>query len=80
LLVDVEDEQWIAYVGFGGQKLTAPLRLQAEIDQQTPNGEYRLMQEGSTWILKFRHHEHWQSMYCFDLGVKQQSDHVMGNF
>ncbi|MGK7406886.1 arylamine N-acetyltransferase, partial [Salmonella enterica] len=36
--------------------------------------------EGSTWILQFRHHEHWQSMYCFDLGVQQQSDHVMGNF
>ncbi len=28
--------------------LTAPLRLQAEIAQQTPHGEYRLMQEGST--------------------------------
>ncbi|EKL9950165.1 N-hydroxyarylamine O-acetyltransferase, partial [Salmonella enterica subsp. enterica serovar Anatum] len=80
LLVDVEDEQWIADVGFGGQTLTAPLRLQAEIAQQTPHGEYRLMQEGSTWILQFRHHEHWQSMYCFDLGVQQQSDHVMGNF
>lgn len=80
LLVDVEDEQWIADVGFGGQTLTAPLRLQAEITQQTPHGEYRLMQEGSTWILQFRHHEHWQSMYCFDLGVQQQSDHVMGNF
>ncbi|ECS0569371.1 N-hydroxyarylamine O-acetyltransferase [Salmonella enterica] len=59
LLVDVEDEQWIADVGFGGQTLTAPLRLQAEIAQQTPHGEYRLMQEGSTWILQFRHHEHW---------------------
>ncbi|EMF8905225.1 arylamine N-acetyltransferase, partial [Salmonella enterica] len=80
LLVDVEDEQWIADVGFGGQTLTAPLRLQAEIAQQTPHCEYRLMQEGSTWILQFRHHEHWQSMYCFDLGVQQQSDHVMGNF
>ncbi|EEA7736224.1 N-hydroxyarylamine O-acetyltransferase, partial [Salmonella enterica subsp. enterica] len=80
LLVDVEDEQWIADVGFGGQTLTAPLRLQAEIAQQTPHGEYRLMQEGCTWILQFRHHEHWQSMYCFDLGVQQQSDHVMGNF
>ncbi len=73
LLVDVEDEQWIADVGFGGQTLTAPLRLQAEIAQQTPHGEYRLMQEGSTWILQFRHHEHWQSMYCFDLGCSSRA-------
>ncbi|EGZ4333988.1 N-hydroxyarylamine O-acetyltransferase [Salmonella enterica subsp. enterica serovar Texas] len=80
LLVDVEDEQWIADVGFGGQTLTAPLRLQAETVQQTPHGDYRLMQKGNTWILQFRHHEHWQPMYCFDLGTQQQSDHVMGNF
>lgn len=73
LLVDVEDEQWIADVGFGGQTLTAPLRLQAEIAQQTPHGEYRLIQEGSTWILQFRHHEHWQSMYCFDLGCSSRA-------
>ncbi|QUJ04675.1 arylamine N-acetyltransferase [Salmonella enterica subsp. enterica] len=34
-------------MGFGGQ--TPPLRLQAGA-QQTPHGEYRLMQEGSTWL------------------------------
>ncbi|EOX2223649.1 arylamine N-acetyltransferase [Salmonella enterica subsp. enterica serovar Montevideo] len=66
LLVDVEDEQWIADVGFGGQTLTAPLRLQAEIAQQTPHGEYRLQQQsdhvmGNFWSAHwpqshFRHH------------------------
>ena len=80
LLVELQGELWIADVGFGGQTLTAPIRLQAECEQQTPHGEYRLRQEGNNWILQFRHHDHWQSMYCFDLGVQQQSDYVMGNF
>lgn len=31
-------------------------------------------------ILQFRHHEHWQSMYRFDLVVQHQSDYLMGNF
>ncbi len=36
----LEDEQWIA-VGFGGQTLTAPLRLQAEIGAQR-NAAWRI--------------------------------------
>ena len=80
LLVELQGEQWIADVGLGGQPLTAPIRLQADIEQQTPHGEYRLVQEGDDWILQFRHHDHWQSMYRFDLVVQHQSDYLMGNF
>lgn len=80
LLVEVDGEVWIADVGFGGQTLTAPIRLLADIPQQTPHGEYRLLQEGEDWILQFRHHTHWQSMYRFDLVTQHQSDYVMGNF
>ena len=80
LLVELQGEQWIADVGFGGQTLTAPIRLQANSEQKTPHGEYRLIQEGEDWILQFRHHEHWQSMYRFDLVVQHQSDYLMGNF
>lgn len=80
LLVELQGEQWIADVGFGGQTLTAPIRLRANTEQKTPHGEYRLIQEGEDWILQFRHHEHWQSMYRFDLVVQHQSDYLMGNF
>ncbi|WP_264783592.1 N-hydroxyarylamine O-acetyltransferase [Escherichia fergusonii] len=80
LLVELEGEKWIADVGFGGQTLTAPIRLVADIAQITPHGEYRLLQEGDDWILQFNHHQHWHSMYLFDLCEQQQSDYVMGNF
>lgn len=80
LLVELEGEKWIADVGFGGKTLTAPIRLVADIAQITPHGEYRLLQEGDDWILQFNHHQHWQSMYLFDLCEQQQSDYVMGNF
>lgn len=80
LLVELQGEQWIADVGFGGQTLTAPIRLQADLEQQTPHGDYRLIQEGEDWILQFRHHDHWQSMYRFDLVVQHHSDYLMGNF
>ena len=40
LLVDVDGVPYLADVGFGGQVLTAPLRLRADVEQQTPDGRY----------------------------------------
>ncbi|WP_336998553.1 arylamine N-acetyltransferase, partial [Leclercia sp. M50] len=80
LLVELEGERWIADVGFGGQTLTAPIRLVAEEEQATPHGLYRLINDGCDWVLQFRHHEHWQSMYHFDLTAQYQADYVLGNF
>ncbi len=39
-----------------------------------------MLQEGDDWVLQFNHHQHWQSMYRFDLCEQQQNDYVMGNF
>ncbi|MHA6671451.1 N-hydroxyarylamine O-acetyltransferase [Enterobacter mori] len=80
LLVELNGERWIADVGFGGQTLTAPIRLLANEEQETPHELYRLLSEGNDWVLQFRHHEHWQSMYHFDLTTQYFSDYVMGNF
>ncbi|KMK09263.1 N-hydroxyarylamine O-acetyltransferase [Pluralibacter gergoviae] len=78
--VELDGERWIADVGFGGQTLTAPLRLVADLEQETPHGVYRLLNEGNDWTLQFQHHDRWQSMYVFDLARQYFSDHVMGNF
>ncbi|WP_039054725.1 arylamine N-acetyltransferase [Enterobacter sp. Bisph1] len=80
LLIQLAGEPWIADVGFGGQSLTAPIRLQEGIEQATPHGLYRLQRNGDDWILQFRHHERWQSMYQFEMGQQYQADFVMGNF
>ncbi|WP_342320655.1 arylamine N-acetyltransferase [Kosakonia sp. BYX6] len=80
LLVQLAGEPWIADVGFGGQSLTAPIRMQADIEQATPHGLYRLQRTGDDWQLQFRHHENWQTMYQFEMGQQYQADYVMGNF
>ncbi|MBB1200803.1 N-hydroxyarylamine O-acetyltransferase [Enterobacteriaceae bacterium 89] len=80
LVVELNGERWIADVGFGGQTLTAPIRLQADKEQTTPHGIYRLLNEGNDWTLQFRHHDRWQSMYIFDLVPQYFSDFVCGNF
>lgn len=80
LLVTLQGEPWIADVGFGGQTLTAPIRLQADIEQQTPHGTYRLQRAGDDWQLQFRHHDRWQTMYQFEMAQQYFADFVMGNF
>jgi len=80
LVIELAGERWIADVGFGGQTLTAPIRLQADKEQTTPHGVYRLLNEGNDWTLQFRHHDRWQSMYVFDMVPQYFSDYVAGNF
>ena len=41
LLVQLDEEFWIADAGFGGPTLSAPIRLLADRAQQTPHGEYQ---------------------------------------
>jgi arylamine N-acetyltransferase len=53
VLVTLGDEQWIADVGFGGLTLTAPVRLKADIEQETPHGLYRCNRPGRTGFCSF---------------------------
>jgi N-hydroxyarylamine O-acetyltransferase len=67
LLVEVEGEQYIADVGFGGQTLTAPLRLELDTEQETPHEPSRLVEHDGDFLLQAKIHDEWKSMYRFDL-------------
>lgn len=56
LLVELEEEKWIADVGFGGQTLTALICLVFDFVQTTLHGEYWLLQEGDDWVLQFNYY------------------------
>ncbi|UMX88512.1 arylamine N-acetyltransferase [Klebsiella pneumoniae] len=57
----------VADVGFGGQTLTAPIKLLADIPRRRTAAIVWCMKD--EWTLQFNHHEHWQSMYHFDLAA-----------
>src|SRR4051812_12177646 len=54
LRVDVGDEPYIADVGFGGQVLTGPLRLEPDTEQATPHEPFRLLRAGEGFVLQSR--------------------------
>lgn len=67
LTVDVAGVTWLADVGFGGNTMTAPLRLKADIEQETPNGRFRLTGGEPTWTLEAEVAGEWTALHAFEL-------------
>ena len=80
LRVHVGDEAYLADVGFGGQTLTAPLRLAPGAEQPTPHEPYRLVPAGNELVLQTRIRGEWRPMYQFDLGEHHQADYEVASW
>ena len=80
MLVTVADEPWIADVGFGGQSLTAPLRLAPMVEQATPHETCRLVPEGERFVLEANLAGSWSALYAFELHEQQQADYEVSNW
>ena len=70
LAVEIGGATYIADVGFGGQTLTAPLRLKPEVEQPTPHEMFRLTGGDPDWRLEVQIGEEWRALYSFDLSEK----------
>jgi N-hydroxyarylamine O-acetyltransferase len=80
LRVDFGAEPYIADVGFGGQTLTGPLRLIADVVQPTPHEPYRLIQQGGDFVLQTQLRDTWKSLYRFDLQQQFQVDYEVSSW
>ena len=80
LKVVVEDDTYIADVGFGGLTMTAPLLLEAETIQHTPHEECMISQSGDEYTIAVKVNDNWKSMYIFDLISQYLIDFEMANF
>ncbi len=79
LLVDVGGVQYLCDVGFGGQVMTAPLRLKAGAEQETPNERYRLTGGEPLWRLESEIAGEWRALFQFDLTPRTLEDYVAMN-
>jgi N-hydroxyarylamine O-acetyltransferase len=52
LFVELDDEAWLADVGFGGAMMSAPIRLNTDEPQSTPHGRFRLSPVGQELLLE----------------------------
>lgn len=75
--VDLQGEIFIADVGFGGQVLTGPLRLQPDIEQSTPHEPFRIVRADADFKVQARVGAAWKSLYRFDLQPQFAVDYEM---
>jgi len=80
LEVMIGGEPWIADVGFGGQSLTAPLRLAAQVEQETPHETFRLVPHGEGFVLEARVEDEWRALYAFERHEQHLADYEVSNW
>ena len=75
-----EDGRFLVDVGFGGQTLTAPIRLVAGPVQQTRHEPYRLREHRDGFVLEALIRDTWRPLYIFSLRPRPLIDLEVGSW
>ncbi len=79
LSTDIEGVKYLVDVGFGSMTLTSPMVLETGIEQETPNGLFRLVDTEGFYRLEVLKDE-WLPIYKFSLEEVEFSDLEMANW
>jgi N-hydroxyarylamine O-acetyltransferase len=80
LLVELGGLAYIADVGFGGNVLTSPLRLETYIAQATPHELHRLLPLENGFVLEASLSGEWKPYYRFTLEPQFPADYEVSNW
>ena len=80
LAVHIDNEAYIADVGFGGLTLTTPIQFTPDIQQPTSHELFRLIEAKDTYIMQAYFARGWKSLYQFDLQPQYQPDYEVSNW
>jgi N-hydroxyarylamine O-acetyltransferase len=79
LRIVIDGADYIADVGFGGNVMTGPLRLVADISQPTPLQPYRLAATDDGFKMQSLIAGEWKTMYRFDLTPQRDVDYEVSS-
>lgn len=80
LRVEIDGQDYVADVGFGGQTLTGPVRLTAGIEQTTPHEPFRLLAAGDGFLMQGLIGGDWKSLHRFELQEQLLPDYELANW
>ncbi|HET7133066.1 MAG TPA: arylamine N-acetyltransferase [Gammaproteobacteria bacterium] len=80
LSVQLGEGAYLCDVGFGGLTLTAPLRLEPDVEQATPHEPFRVRREARDYTMEARLGAEWLALYRFDLQEQRQADIEVLNY
>lgn len=78
--VPTVDGPWLVDVGFGGQTLSSPIRLETGTVQETRHEPYRIQVHGEGYVLQAQIRDEWQSLYLFTTQPRPQIDLEVGSW
>ena len=79
LSVAVDSEPWLADVGFGGEGLLYPIRLNEKDGVRQGQWRFRVYAEGEVHALQSLHADGWFDLYAFTLEPQFPVDFVVSN-
>jgi N-hydroxyarylamine O-acetyltransferase len=74
------DVPYIVDVGFGGLTLTAPLKLETDVEQTTPHEPCRLIRIDDEFMVQSKIAGEWRSLYRFGLQEQLLPDYELCNW
>jgi arylamine N-acetyltransferase len=74
------DGHYLVDVGFGGQTLTSPIRMAADLEQETRHEPYRLVVGDEGLVLHARVRGQWQALYEFTERPQPRIDLEVGSW
>jgi arylamine N-acetyltransferase len=74
------DSRFLVDVGFGGQTLSSPIRLEAGPVQRTRHEPYRLREHGEGYVLEAEIRGTWQPLYTFTTRPQPRIDLEVGSW
>ena len=79
LRVELSEGPRLADVGFGGDGLVIPIRLEPGDEVEVGGSVHRIQQEGEAFVLEGRHGGGWMALYAFTLEPQLTVDFEMAN-
>jgi N-hydroxyarylamine O-acetyltransferase len=80
LAVEISGATYIADVGFGGLTLTAPLKLRADVEEETPHERFRLARGETDWRLEVELQPgEWRGLYHFTTDEWAEAEYAAAN-
>ena len=80
LAVEVDELQWLADVGFGGEGLLEPVAMSGEASIPSSGLIHRVVQEDELRVLQMRRAAGWEDQYAFALQPVYPVDFEMANW
>lgn len=75
-----EGGRFLVDVGFGGQTLSSPIRLEADTVQQTRHEPYRIRQHEDGYVLESEIRDTWEPLYLFSTRPFPMIDRQVGSW